>query len=82
MPNDWHDWPLAICLVVNGLLAGVVVMLWFQLWLSRRDASIMRQMSVVTPAAEVPPPGGCSGSLLVLALLVVLGLFLLASTRS
>ena len=81
MPNDWHDWPLAICLVGNGLLGGVVVTLWFQLWLSRRDANIMRQMSVVMPAAEPAPSGGCSGSLLVLALLVVLGLFLLATTR-
>lgn len=86
MPNDWHDWPLAICLVLNGLLGGLVAVLWLQLWLSRRDASIMRQMSSVTPATgnntDPLSSGGCLGSLLVLALLVALGLFLMATTRS
>jgi hypothetical protein len=79
MPNDWL---LAICLVLIGLLGGLVAVLWFQLWLSRRDANIMRQMSFVTPAGEPLSSGGCLGSLLVSALLVVVGLYFLATTLS
>jgi hypothetical protein len=79
MPDAWL---LSLCLLLIGLLGGWVVVLWFQLWLSRRDANLMRQISFVTPAVEPSPSGGCLGSLLLPALLLLVGLYLLAANGS
>jgi hypothetical protein len=72
---------LVICLVLIGVLAGVVAVLWFQLWLSRRDANVMRRLTFVTPAMEPPDGGGCLGSLLGWVVLLGVALLLLAAFR-
>lgn len=73
------EWILVICLGLIALLAILVAVLWFQLWLTRRDARILHQLTVITPAVEPRPVGGCLGSLLGWAVLLVLVVFLLAA---
>ena len=55
---------LLICLVLIGVLGGLVGLLWFQLWLSRRDVNLMRRLQYVAPQPDPEESGGCLGGLL------------------
>ena len=65
---------LLVCLVLIGVLGGLVGLLWFQLWLSRRDVSLMRRLQYVAPQPDLEDSGGCLGGLLGPGLLLLLGL--------
>lgn len=65
---------LLICLVLIGMLGGLVGLLWFQLWLSRRDVNLMRRLQYVAPQADPEEKGGCLGGLVGPVLLLLLGL--------
>jgi hypothetical protein len=75
------DWLLIICLGLIVLLALLVATLWFQLWLSRRDAESLRRITITTPPADAGPGIGCLGSLLGPLLLIVLALIFMAAIQ-
>ena len=67
-----------LCLAVIAILAFMVAVLWFQLWLTRRDVRILRQRAYVAYEAEEPVSGGCLGTLMGPVILILLGLLALA----
>lgn len=69
---------LVLCVVVIAVLAVMVAVLWIQLWLSRRDARIARQMMLLAQLPDEPAAGGCLGSLMGPVILILLGLLVLA----
>lgn len=74
------EWLLIICLGLIVVLALLVATLWFQLWLSQRDARTLRQITINTLPAVAPPGIGCLGSLLGPLLLIVLVLIIMVAT--
>ena len=73
-----EDWLLLLCVAVIAILAVMVAVLWFQLWLARRDVRILRQRAYVPYEAEEPASNGCLGALMGPVMLILLGLLALA----
>lgn len=69
---------LVLSIVVNAMLAIMVAVLWFQLWLSRRDVRITRRLAYMAQEPDEPAPGGCLGTLIGPVMLILLGLLALA----
>lgn len=76
---DGGQLALLICLVLIGVLGGLVGLLWFQLWLSRRDVNLMRRLQYVAPLPDPEENGGCLGGLLGPVVLFLVGLLVWAA---
>jgi hypothetical protein len=67
---------IGVAIVVVPVLLAIIAYQEFELWLSRRDVSILRQVQVVAPV-QAPQGNGCAG-VVVAAALVVIGFVLVA----
>ena len=67
-----------LCLAVIALLAVMVTVLWFRLWLTEHDVRLLRQRAYVAYEAEEPVSDGCLGTLMGPVILILLGLLALA----
>jgi hypothetical protein len=67
---------IGMMVVVIGVLLAVIAQLEFDLWLSRRDVRILRQVPMVAPD-RAPQGDGCSAVIVVVGL-VALGLYIVS----